>query len=60
MRQSDTDRENADLLHITKLAAVGDSYSAGVGAGDLLGSIVDASDPTSGESDYLGYDYIQH
>jgi hypothetical protein len=32
----------ADLSFIKKLAAIGDSYSAGIGAGDRLGSIYDA------------------
>ncbi|GKU19782.1 unnamed protein product [Fusarium langsethiae] len=31
-----------DILNIQKLAAIGDSYSAGIGAGDRLGSIYDA------------------
>ncbi|EKJ76429.1 hypothetical protein FPSE_03428 [Fusarium pseudograminearum CS3096] len=31
-----------DILSINKLAAIGDSYSAGIGAGDRLGSIYDA------------------
>ncbi|KAK2669954.1 SGNH hydrolase superfamily [Fusarium oxysporum f. sp. vasinfectum] len=31
-----------DVLSINKLAAIGDSYSAGIGAGDRLGSIFDA------------------
>ncbi|KAL2076239.1 hypothetical protein VTL71DRAFT_1182 [Oculimacula yallundae] len=31
-----------DLSSIKKLAAIGDSYSAGIGAGDRLGSIYDA------------------
>ncbi|KAM0433675.1 hypothetical protein ACHAQK_009109 [Fusarium lateritium] len=31
-----------DELYIHKLAAIGDSYSAGIGAGDRLGSIYDA------------------
>ncbi|KAJ4307499.1 hypothetical protein N0V84_012688 [Fusarium piperis] len=42
------DMENRDddipdgILNIRKLAAIGDSYSAGIGAGDRLGSIYDA------------------
>ncbi|KAF6833212.1 hypothetical protein CPLU01_05731 [Colletotrichum plurivorum] len=36
-----------DLSHIKSLAAIGDSYSAGIGAGDRLGSIVNALDPHS-------------
>jgi hypothetical protein len=35
------DFDPADLSFITKMAAIGDSYSAGIGAGDRLGSIVD-------------------
>ncbi|RTE69040.1 hypothetical protein BHE90_016583 [Fusarium euwallaceae] len=31
-----------DILNIRKLAAIGDSYSAGIGAGERLGSIYDA------------------
>ncbi|KAL9572343.1 hypothetical protein ACKAV7_003544 [Fusarium commune] len=31
-----------DRLNIKKLAAIGDSYSAGIGAGDRLGSVFDA------------------
>ncbi|KAJ4007802.1 hypothetical protein NW766_009607 [Fusarium irregulare] len=31
-----------DVLNIHKLAAIGDSYSAGIGAGDRLGSVYDA------------------
>ncbi|KAK2761656.1 hypothetical protein FQN54_001484 [Arachnomyces sp. PD_36] len=37
----------SDLSWITRLAAIGDSYSAGIGAGDRLGSVVDALDPHS-------------
>lgn len=38
-----------DLSWITKLAAIGDSYSAGIGAGDRLGSLLTALNPQSGE-----------
>ncbi|KAK3312152.1 SGNH hydrolase-type esterase domain-containing protein [Apodospora peruviana] len=31
--------EPTDLTHIKKLAAIGDSYSAGIGAGDRLGNV---------------------
>lgn len=31
-----------DVLNIRKFAAIGDSYSAGIGAGDRLGSVYDA------------------
>ncbi|KAL6229677.1 SGNH hydrolase-type esterase domain-containing protein [Aspergillus navahoensis] len=41
--------DSADLSWITKLAAIGDSYSAGIGAGDRLGSIIDIGDE---QSDY--------
>lgn len=40
--------DQTDLSFIKKLAAIGDSYSAGIGAGDKLGSISDALDPKSG------------
>jgi hypothetical protein len=39
-----------DLSWITKLAAVGDSYSAGIGAGNRLGSVLDALNPSGGKS----------
>ena len=39
----------SDLSWINKLAAIGDSYSAGIGAGDRLGNIFQALDPASGE-----------
>ena len=38
-----------DLSSIKKLAAIGDSYSAGIGAGSRLGSIFDAFKPNNGE-----------
>jgi hypothetical protein len=38
-----------DLTSIKKLAAIGDSYSAGIGAGDRLGSVFDAFESGSGE-----------
>lgn len=41
-----------DLSSITKLAAIGDSYSAGIGAGDRLGSILGALDSQSGKSTF--------
>lgn len=44
----DDDFDESDLSFITKLAAVGDSYSAGIGAGDRLGTILNALDPHSG------------
>ncbi|KAM0542975.1 hypothetical protein ACHAPJ_012532 [Fusarium lateritium] len=36
-----------DLSHIKKIAAIGDSYSAGIGAGEALGSIIQAASPKS-------------
>lgn len=51
-RQSSGDQDvfyASDLSFINTLAAIGDSYSAGIGAGDGLGSILDALDPTSGK-----------
>ena len=38
-----------DLSFITRLAAIGDSYSAGIGAGKRLGSILDALNSQGGE-----------
>jgi len=38
-----------DLSHIKKLAAIGDSYSAGIGAGDRLGTVFDLFVAESGE-----------
>ncbi|KAH7128006.1 SGNH hydrolase-type esterase domain-containing protein [Dactylonectria estremocensis] len=50
-RQTDVVEENlfdaSDFSWINKIAAIGDSYSAGIGAGDRLGGISDALDPTS-------------
>lgn len=37
--RQDDELDLGDLSFITKLAAIGDSYSAGIGAGDRLGSI---------------------
>lgn len=39
----------SDLSYITKLAAIGDSYSAGIGAGIRLGDAGQGSDPQSGK-----------
>lgn len=33
------DFDESDLSHIRKIAAIGDSYSAGIGAGDRLGGL---------------------
>lgn len=38
-RQDDDVFDPSDLSFITRLAAIGDSYSAGIGAGDRLGSL---------------------
>ena len=37
----------ADLSYITKMATIGDSYSAGIGAGQQLGSTYQFLDPDS-------------
>lgn len=47
--RDDSDFDPTDLSFITKLAAIGDSYSAGIGAGDRLGTILDALDSQGGE-----------
>ncbi|RYP70471.1 hypothetical protein DL769_004960 [Monosporascus sp. CRB-8-3] len=39
--------DSTDLSFIKKLAAIGDSYAAGIGAGDRLGSPLGILDPTS-------------
>ncbi|KAK1994046.1 hypothetical protein LX36DRAFT_585117 [Colletotrichum falcatum] len=46
-RQSIEDFDPDDLSYIQKLAAIGDSYSAGIGAGNRLGSVLNALDPQS-------------
>lgn len=46
--ERDEDFDESDLSFITRLAAVGDSYSAGIGAGSHLGNIFNALDPQSG------------
>lgn len=48
----DTPAPDYDLSSISKLAAIGDSYSAGIGAGDRLGSILGALDSQSGKCTY--------
>ncbi|KAK7978042.1 hypothetical protein PG988_005532 [Apiospora saccharicola] len=45
----------ADLSFITKMAAVGDSYSAGIGAGERLGAAYEIVDPAS-DHDCSRYD----
>lgn len=51
-RQDDIDDDGVfdqtDLSFITKMAAIGYSYSAGIGAGDRLGSVLDIFNPQSG------------
>lgn len=42
-RDTDDEFYPDDLSFIKKLAAVGDSYSAGIGAGDLLGGFTGTS-----------------
>lgn len=44
-RDDGDEYEVGDLSFITKMAAIGDSYSAGIGSGNLLGSFF--SDPTA-------------
>ncbi|KAF5660854.1 integrin alpha n-terminal [Fusarium heterosporum] len=50
----DMDNRDDDIadasLDITSLAAIGDSYSAGIGAGDRLGSVYDAFKSGTGKS----------
>ncbi|KAL1864953.1 hypothetical protein VTK73DRAFT_5582 [Phialemonium thermophilum] len=41
VRQSDDTFDVTDLSYIRKLAALGDSYSAGIGAGNRLGSLLE-------------------
>jgi hypothetical protein len=47
-----------ELSSITKLAAIGDSYSAGIGAGDRLGGLGGIFDSQSGE--YSGSERINY
>ncbi|KAK7973639.1 ATPase [Apiospora arundinis] len=62
-RQSANEFDPEDLSYITRMAAVGDSYSAGIGAGERLGSAVQAFIPGS---DYAcsrydqAYPYLVH
>lgn len=39
MGRDDAEFDPADLSFIQRMAAIGDSYSAGIGAGNLLGGI---------------------
>lgn len=48
-RQSEDEFDVHDLSFIKRIAAVGDSYSAGIGAGERLGTVFEALDPTSGQ-----------
>lgn len=45
----DDEEDDTPLSFITKLAAIGDSYSAGIGAGDRLGDIGGIFDTQSGK-----------
>ncbi|KAK3940427.1 SGNH hydrolase-type esterase domain-containing protein [Diplogelasinospora grovesii] len=47
MPRQDADFDETDLTFISNLAAIGDSYSAGIGAGDRLGNIGQALDKQS-------------
>jgi hypothetical protein len=48
--QSDSEPQvDGGLSPIRKMAAIGDSYSAGIGAGDRLGDVSQALDKNSGE-----------
>lgn len=49
MTRQDSDWDPEDLSFIAKIAAIGDSYSAGIGAGTRLGSIIEALNPGSGK-----------
>jgi hypothetical protein len=44
----DGDFDPSDLSSLVNIAAIGGSYSAGIGAGDRLGSVLGALDPQSG------------
>lgn len=46
--RDDDEFDPSDLSSLVNLAAIGDSYSAGIGAGDRLGSVYDALDSQSG------------
>lgn len=54
-RQDDEYFDETDLSFIIKLAAIGDSYSAGIGAGDRLGTLLDVLDPHGGMFDILEF-----
>jgi hypothetical protein len=46
----DDEFDDTDLSFIKRMAAIGDSYSAGIGAGNRLGSVFDLFTAGSGES----------
>lgn len=48
-RQAPEDFDPHDLSHITRIAAIGDSYSAGIGAGNRLGNFLQLGDLKGGE-----------
>jgi hypothetical protein len=49
MMRDITEFDPTDLSFITRMAAIGDSYSAGIGAGDRLGTLTQVRDPESGK-----------
>ncbi|KAL2859377.1 SGNH hydrolase-type esterase domain-containing protein [Aspergillus pseudodeflectus] len=59
-RRDDEPWDSADLSWITKLAAIGDSYSAGIGAGDRLGNVFQFADNQSGVRYDHAYPYLIH
>lgn len=46
--RDDDNFDPSDLSSLVNLAAIGDSYSAGIGAGSRLGSVYDVFDSQSG------------
>lgn len=48
-RDTDNSFDPTELSSITKLAAIGDSYSAGIGAGKRLGTVLDSLFTKGGE-----------
>jgi hypothetical protein len=46
--RDDDEFDPSDLSSLANIAAIGDSYSAGIGAGDRLGSVFDALVSQSG------------
>jgi len=48
----DDEFDDTDLSFIKKMAAIGDSYSAGIGAGGRLGSVFDLLTQGSGRSTF--------